>query len=153
MSTINELRELIKMVEQSAIQRFEHETTRIVIVKNDGSVEKSIKVDVVSSEEEVSGSLATPNTATGSQPSRQEEAGLHKIASPTMGTYYSTSQPGGEPFVTAGSKVSPTTVVCVLEAMKLFTEITAGVEGEIVEILVKDGDFIEYGQPLFTVKK
>ena len=152
MSNLNELRELIKMIEQSDIQRFEHETTRIVFVKNDGSEEKSVKVEIAASDKDFSGNPSTPETAAEANQPRLEDAGLHKITSPTMGTFYSSSQPDGEPFVTVGSQVNPTTVVCVLEAMKLFTEISAGVEGEIAEVLVKDGDFIEYGQPLFTVK-
>ena len=49
--------------------------------------------------------------------------------------------------------MTPNTVVCVLEAMKLFTEVEAMVEGEITEVLVKDGEFVEFGQPLFKVKK
>ncbi|WP_424768445.1 acetyl-CoA carboxylase biotin carboxyl carrier protein [Paenibacillus sp. sgz302251] len=152
MSTINELREMIKMVEQSSIQRFEHETTRIVIVKGDGSAEKSIKMDIdVSHGEPSARNLIADAVAELKQP--QADANLHKITSPTMGTYYSASQPGEEPFVTIGQSVSAATVVCVLEAMKLFTEIVAGVEGQIEEVLVKDGDFIEYGQPLFIVRK
>ncbi|GGG05823.1 acetyl-CoA carboxylase biotin carboxyl carrier protein [Paenibacillus abyssi] len=150
MSNINELREMIKMVEQSSIQRFEHEITRIVIVKNEGSSEKTVKVDITSSNEEFS--VKESYSEAGSTPDHQD-AELHKITSPTMGTYYSASQPGGEPLVTIGQSVTSSTVVCVLEAMKLFTEIAAGVEGEIVEALVQDGDFIEYGQPLFLVKR
>ncbi|MDF9840759.1 MULTISPECIES: acetyl-CoA carboxylase biotin carboxyl carrier protein [unclassified Paenibacillus] len=152
MSTINELREMIKMVEQSSIQRFEHETTRIVIVKGDGSADKSIKVNIGVPQEELSG-VDTVDDSVAEHNQLQPDASLHKITSPTMGTYYSASQPGEEPFVKIGQTVDSATVVCVLEAMKLFTEIVAGVDGRIEEVLVKDGDFIEYGQPLFIVSK
>lgn len=60
--------------------------------------------------------------------------------------------PKAPPFVKVGSVVTPNTVVCVLEAMKIFSEVEAEVEGEITEVLVKDGDFVEFGQPLFRVR-
>ncbi|PZE19345.1 acetyl-CoA carboxylase biotin carboxyl carrier protein [Paenibacillus xerothermodurans] len=77
----------------------------------------------------------------------------HKVVAPTVGTFYSAPEPGAEPFVQVGQAVTEASVVCVLEAMKLFNEINAGVAGEIVEVLVKDGDFVEYGQPLFLIRK
>ena len=75
-----------------------------------------------------------------------------EITAPMVGTFYGAPDPKAEPFVKVGSKVTPNTVVCILEAMKLFSEIEAEVEGEITEILVKDGEFVEFGQPLFKVK-
>ncbi|MGB8272325.1 MAG: biotin/lipoyl-containing protein, partial [Priestia megaterium] len=56
------------------------------------------------------------------------------------------------PFVQVGQTVERKDVVCVIEAMKLFNEVDAGIEGKVLEILVKDGDVVEFGQPLFTVK-
>ena len=76
-----------------------------------------------------------------------------EITAPIVGTFYSAPDPKAPPFVKVGSAVTPNTVVCVLEAMKLFTEVEAMVEGEITEVLVKDGEFVEFGQPLFKVKK
>lgn len=69
-----------------------------------------------------------------------------------VGTFYQSPSPDSDVYVKVGSKVQPDTVVCIVEAMKLFNEIEAEVEGEIVEILVKDGQLVEYGQPLFLVK-
>ena len=74
------------------------------------------------------------------------------VKSPMVGIFYAASSPDAEPFVKVGSKVTPNTVVCILEAMKLFSEIEAEVEGEITEVLVNDGEFVEFGQPLFKVK-
>jgi acetyl-CoA carboxylase biotin carboxyl carrier protein len=73
------------------------------------------------------------------------------IESPMVGTYYSSSAPDAAPFVTLGSQVRPDTIVCVIEAMKVFTDIPAGIAGTITEILVKNGQSVEYGQPLFRV--
>lgn len=69
-----------------------------------------------------------------------------------VGTFYQSATPDAAAYVSVGDKVSKDTVVCIVEAMKLFNEITAEVEGEIVEILVKDGELVEYGEPLFLVK-
>lgn len=74
------------------------------------------------------------------------------IKSPMVGTFYSRPNPDAEPFVSAGGKVSDSTVVCLIEAMKVFNEIKAECRGTIAEILVNDGDAVEYGQPLFRLK-
>ena len=73
------------------------------------------------------------------------------IESPMVGTYYSSSAPDAPPFVSVGSVVHPETIVCIIEAMKVFTDIPAGVSGTIAEILVKNGQAVEFGQPLFRV--
>jgi acetyl-CoA carboxylase biotin carboxyl carrier protein len=73
------------------------------------------------------------------------------IKSPTPGTFYSASSPDVEPFVRVGSRVTPTTVVCLIEAMKIFNEITADCSGVITEILVENQQPVEYGQELFKV--
>ena len=74
------------------------------------------------------------------------------IKSPTVGTYYAAPTPSDPPFVKVGSTVQPETIVCVIEAMKVFNQIPAEVSGTITEILVKNGDPVEYGQALFRVK-
>ena len=78
--------------------------------------------------------------------------GLVEITSPTVGTYYASSSPDAKPFIAVGSKVSANTVVCIIEAMKVFNEINAEVSGTIEKILVENGQAVEFGQPLFKVK-
>jgi acetyl-CoA carboxylase biotin carboxyl carrier protein len=73
------------------------------------------------------------------------------IESPMVGTFYSSSSPDAPPFVNVGSAVRPDTTVCIIEAMKVFTDIPAGVSGTIAEVLVKNGQAVEFGQPLFRV--
>ena len=68
-----------------------------------------------------------------------------------VGTYYASSAPDAPPFVTVGAVVRPDSTVCVIEAMKVFTDIPAGVAGTITEVLVKNGQSVEFGQPLFRV--
>jgi acetyl-CoA carboxylase biotin carboxyl carrier protein len=73
------------------------------------------------------------------------------IESPMVGTYYTSRAPDAPPLVTVGSVVHPGTIVCIIEAMKVFTDIPAGVSGTIVEVLAKNGQAVEYGQPLLRV--
>ena len=80
------------------------------------------------------------------------DAGTIEIVSPTVGTFYSSPQPGDPPFVKVGDTVRADTVVCIVEAMKVFNQIPAEVSGTISKVLVNDGDPVEFGQALFLVK-
>jgi acetyl-CoA carboxylase biotin carboxyl carrier protein len=73
------------------------------------------------------------------------------IRSPMVGTFYASSAPDAPQFVTVGSTVQPDTTVCIIEAMKVFTDIPAGLSGTIAEILVKNGQPVEFDQPMFRV--
>ena len=75
------------------------------------------------------------------------------IESPMVGTFYSSSGPDSPPFVTPGSTIRVETTVCVIEAMKVLTEIPAGIAGTVAECLVKNGQPVEFGQPLFLLKQ
>lgn len=86
------------------------------------------------------------------QPSAPGEANLIEITSPIVGTFYATPSPDSEPYVEVGSKVTSQTIVCIIEAMKVMNEIKAETEGTIAEILVKNGQAVEYGQVLFKVR-
>ncbi len=74
------------------------------------------------------------------------------IESPIVGTFYRSSAPGAEPMVKVGSKVDPETVVCIVEAMKVMNEIKAEKSGIVKEILVENGQPVEFGQPLFILE-
>ena len=76
---------------------------------------------------------------------------LYEIKSPTPGTFYAAPNPEAEPYVKVGSRVTPDSIVCQVEAMKLFTEIQAEVSGVIAEILVQNQQSVEYGTVLFRV--
>ena len=75
------------------------------------------------------------------------------ISSPIVGTFYRSPSPNAESFVKIGSTVEADTVVCIIEAMKLMNEIQAETSGEVVKIYVENGQPVEYGQPLFGIKK
>jgi acetyl-CoA carboxylase biotin carboxyl carrier protein len=77
---------------------------------------------------------------------------LMEIKSPIVGTFYATPSPDSEPYVDIGSEVNPQTVICIIEAMKVMNEIKAETSGTIAEILVTNGQAVEYGQVLFKVR-
>lgn len=75
------------------------------------------------------------------------------ITSPMVGTFYRAPTHDAESFVTEGDMVTPETVICIIEAMKVMNEIKAETEGEVVKILVENGESVEYGQPLMVIRK
>jgi acetyl-CoA carboxylase biotin carboxyl carrier protein len=81
----------------------------------------------------------------------EDEEDLVRIESPMVGTFYASANPDAPPFVSVGAAVGPETVVCLIEAMKIFNEITADCAGVITEILVENQQPVEYGQVLFKV--
>jgi acetyl-CoA carboxylase biotin carboxyl carrier protein len=93
---------------------------------------------------------AAPAAATSAPP--PDDKNVVAIKSPTVGTYFEAPAPGDPAFVTVGTRVVHDAVVCIIEAMKVFNQITAEVNGTITEILVKNGDPVEFGQPLFRVR-
>jgi acetyl-CoA carboxylase, biotin carboxyl carrier protein len=82
-----------------------------------------------------------------------EELGITYIKSPMVGTFYSAPSPESKPFATVGTKVTENTPVCIIEAMKIMNEIQAETKGTVVEILVENGQPVEYGQRLFKLKQ
>ncbi len=77
---------------------------------------------------------------------------LHEVKSPMVGTFYRAPSPEADPFVREGDRVEETTVLCIIEAMKVMNEITAGVSGIVKEILGKNGEAVEFGQPIFRIQ-
>ena len=87
------------------------------------------------------------------KPAGVKEEELHIITAPIVGTFYRASSPNADPFVKAGSHVESATVVCIIEAMKLMNEIQAETTGTVEKIYVENGQPVEFGQPLFGIKK
>ena len=82
----------------------------------------------------------------------KQQEGLEPIKSPMVGTFYEAPSPDSEPYVEVGTHVNPQSVVCIIEAMKVMNEIKAEVSGTVVSVLAKNGQAVEFGQPLFKVK-
>ncbi|MFN0052654.1 MAG: acetyl-CoA carboxylase biotin carboxyl carrier protein [Planctomycetales bacterium] len=85
-------------------------------------------------------------------PAPAEDKDTVTIKSPTVGTFYESPSPGDPPYASVGTKVAQDSVVCIIEAMKVFNQITADLNGIVTAVLVKNGDPVEFGQPLFRVR-
>ena len=98
--------------------------------------------------------MAAPQ-ATGLEPAAAEErpADVMEIPSPMVGTFYRSASPDADPYVVGGTRVGEESIVCIIEAMKVMNEIRAECSGEIVDVLVENGEPVEFGQPLFLVKR
>ena len=102
--------------------------------------------------EAVPTSGGTPPPPVGDGGGGSDEPVVPTINSPTVGTFYSAPSPEDPPFVKIGQAVSPDSVVCIVEAMKVFNQIPAETAGTIIEVLVEDGEAVEFGQPLFRIQ-
>ncbi|MFD1955857.1 acetyl-CoA carboxylase biotin carboxyl carrier protein [Paenibacillus thailandensis] len=165
MFKLSEIKELIKLVDQTSVHELEieNEGARLMIRKPGKAEVVNVQTAPIThtyAPAPVSNAAAVvpasaPAPAAPAAPaavSREADPSLHKIVSPMVGTFYRASSPDAAPFVQEGDRVNEKTVVCILEAMKLMNELEAEVRGEIVEILVENGQLVEYGQPLFLVK-
>jgi acetyl-CoA carboxylase biotin carboxyl carrier protein len=93
------------------------------------------------------------NSAAFASAALQEETGINYIKSPMVGTFYRAASPESKPFAEPGTKVVENTVVCIIEAMKIMNEIQAEAKGTVLEVLVENGQPVEYGQRLFKIKQ
>jgi len=95
--------------------------------------------------------LPLPSQKTSSE-AEIKKSNLPEITSPMVGTFYASPTPGAEPFVKVGSKIKPGDVLCIIEAMKIMNELPSEISGTVKEILVKDGQTVEYGQVVIRVE-
>lgn len=147
-----EIQELSKILGESNLTWLELEKDgfKIVLKKE---VEKVVPKEVFQGY--FSGQIPEGQPA-GGQPTKTEEfakpyADKQTINAPIVGTFYASSSPEGEPFVQPGGRVKKGDALCIIEAMKLMNEIEAEEDLQIIDVLVKNGQMVEYGQPLFTV--
>ena len=149
MNKIEEIKEYISLLENSSLSVLE-------IEKEDGTkihLEKEHPAQQIFNASPIGAyqPTATDVTAPAAQSVAPEED-AKTVNAPIVGVFYAASAPGKAPFAPVGKKVSKGSTVCIIEAMKCMNEIQAEDDYEIVEVLVKDGDLVEYGQPLFKVK-
>lgn len=162
MFKLSEIKELIKLVDQTSVQELEIEMegTRVSIRKPGkpevAQFQQSIPQAYPMAPYQAQPALQPTNQVAELSPTTNQSAdsssSLHKIVSPMVGTFYRSASPEDAPFVSSGDKVDSKSIVCIIEAMKLMNELEAEVKGQIVEVLVENGQLVEYGQPLFLVK-
>jgi acetyl-CoA carboxylase biotin carboxyl carrier protein len=148
-----ELKELIEFLIEKDIAEFELERGDVKV-----RIKRGALVTVVPPAHTVSTAMplvphATPAAAPAAPATAaSEEDGLHVVKSPIVGTFYESPSPGAPAFVKPGDSIENGQVLCIIEAMKLMNEIEADVAGELVKQLVNNGQPVEYGQALFTIR-
>ena len=151
---MDELRELASLVIENGFTdfEFENENIRVRLSKMATQVvaapQPAMPLPLSAAASAAPAPAGTPSAETATD----SDADLVKITSPIVGTFYRSPGPDKEPYVSEGSRVTPESTVCIVEAMKLMNEIQAEVSGEIVKVYVENGQPVEFGQPLFGVK-
>lgn len=159
MTDLKTLKQLIRMMVDNDLTEvdLEGEDGKIKLKRGSGGLNPGQTPTVVLSQT-APGHAPPPPAPAGATPAAPveakpaEEAGLITVTSPMVGTFYASSSPDAPAYVRVGDKVSPDTVVCLLEAMKVFNEIKAETSGTVAEILVSNGDAVEFGQPLLKIR-
>jgi acetyl-CoA carboxylase biotin carboxyl carrier protein len=163
---MDELRDLFALFTEHGLTEFEIEREGFRIHLGRNLAPQTVHAPATIQAQTTAAQTSAPSvgSSTESAPSASETSGaqaeqapveesLHIITSPIVGTFYRAPSPTTEPFVRLGSHVNLDTVVCIIEAMKLMNEIQAETSGEIAKIYVENGQPVEFGQPLFGVKK
>ena len=141
---IRQIRELAQIVRENGLSALE-------VSEN----ESRIRIECDQKEvvvQEMAAAPASPQAAVPEEKQTNVDFNrAREIKSPMVGVFYAASAPEASPFVEIGSRVKKGDVVCIIEAMKLMNELTAEFDGEVVDICVRNGDVVEYGQPLFKL--
>jgi len=165
-----EIKELIEFLVQMDIAEFSLERGDVKLhIKRAGVAQPAAVAPVVVAVPQAAAGAATPATtpasgapaatsaaspaAPAAAPAASEDAGLSVVKSPIVGTFYEAPSPGAPPFVRVGDTVKEGQVLCIIEAMKLMNEIEADASGVIAKIFVPNGSPVEYGMPLFGIRK
>lgn len=148
----NELKELIELFSKSSIDELDLQQEKISL-KLAKKKETLVAAPMVAAAAPASSAAAAPSSAEATKAaSASEDEGLLYVKSPIVGTFYRAPSPTAEPFTKVGTKVHQGMTLCIVEAMKLMNEIQSDVDGEVVKILVENGQGVEFGQKLFAVK-
>jgi acetyl-CoA carboxylase biotin carboxyl carrier protein len=151
---LRKIKKLIELLEESQLSEIEiHEGEESVrLIRNSAGQAAAPVVQTVSP---LPAAASEPAPASAPVAQEPEESGLPEgevVRSPMVGTFYSSPNPETPPFVKVGSKVGPGDTLCLIEAMKMFNQIEAEQSGEVVAVLVEDGQPVEFDEPLFVIR-
>jgi acetyl-CoA carboxylase biotin carboxyl carrier protein len=142
---IRKVKKLIELLEESGISELEisegEESVRISRHPRMGMQQPAAMPAPVQ--------IAAPVAVAAPEPKRRDD---HTVTSPMVGTYYASASPGAKPFVDIGSEVKVGTILCIIEAMKMMNQIESDKAGRVTSVLAKNGEPVEFGQPLFTIE-
>lgn len=150
---LNLIKKLIRLVDTSAITDLEIEENGLRV-----KIAKKIRTDHSGSQKHIVTSGISDHIVPaafaekGSEKKAEVKINVHEIRSPIVGTFYRAPAPDADNYVQVNDRVTPGTVLCIVEAMKLMNEIECDVSGTVVKILVENGKPVEYNQPLFLIE-
>lgn len=147
---IKQVVDLMKRSELSEFE-FEEEGFKLRLTRKNGEVVPQVMQPVAAPAPAPAPAPAGGAPAEAPAPAA-EEKGISVVTSPMVGTFYRAPSPDSPSFADVGTKVGADTVVCIIEAMKVMNEIQSEISGTVTEVLVENGEAVEYGQPLFKVK-
>lgn len=149
-----EIRELLNAISQTDVAEFSLKSDEFELTVRKGSdqVSSGTPVSTAPQPSPQSSSLETQPTEESAIAPSPDQSQWEEITSPIVGTFYEAPAPGESPFVKVGDRIQTNQTVCIVEAMKIMNEIEAEVSGQVMEIMVKNGEPVEYGQTLMRVK-
>jgi len=149
---IRKVKKLIELLEESGISELEiSEGEESVRISRHPRMAMQAPVTMASPMIQAApqSAAATPATAAGEHKPRNDE---HTVTSPMVGTYYSAASPGAKAFVEIGTEIKVGQILCIIEAMKMMNQIESDKAGRVTAILAKNGEPVEFGQPLFIIE-
>jgi acetyl-CoA carboxylase biotin carboxyl carrier protein len=155
---IEDIKELVKLIDSSKLTEFQYEKHDVKITMKKEVLVNHIKVGSTNelplyNEYMIKDEKTNETNENVKVEEVKVDENLHIVKSPILGTFYATPSPDAQPYVKVGDKVKKGDVLCIVEAMKLMNEINSDEDGEIVEILIENQNIVEYGQPLFKIRK
>lgn len=150
---LNEIKELIALIDASSLTKFEIEKDGLkILIKKEAILSEVKYQEPIKAKPEIVIHETRKEEAAEAAPAKVDE-NLEKVSSPIVGTFYSAPGPDSPDYVKVGDRVKKGQVLCIVEAMKLMNEITSEFDGEIVSVLCQSGSLVEYGQPLFEIRR
>jgi acetyl-CoA carboxylase biotin carboxyl carrier protein len=152
---------ILKLIDESKFDYFQLEVgeLKITVSKGDpiplaGAAPQPVAVNAAPNATAMAAKPAAPPAAPAAQPAKPAAIpeGMVAITAPLLGTFYVAPEPGAPPFVQVGQQITEDTTCGLIEVMKVFNSVRATVKGTIVELVAQNGQFVEFGQPLFIVK-
>lgn len=148
------IEQLVGLMKENSLTEIDLQRGKFRIQLRRGAESGAVAIPMMAPPPAAFSASALPSVAPPAVPAAEkpaDDAFVKEITSPMVGTFYSASGPDAPPFVSVGDVIGPEKTVCIIEAMKVFNEIQGEMAGRIVAVLVKDGEPVEFGKPLFKV--
>ena len=148
---IRKVKKLIELLEESDVAEIEiHEGEESVRISRGSTLAATMAIPAAMPQAPVAAPAAAPAAAAATEQSEPEITG-HAVRSPMVGTFYRSPSPGSKAFVEVGQQVAAGDILCIIEAMKILNQIESDKSGTVKQILVENGEPVEYNEPLFII--